>query len=85
VGVGAAAHTPGLLGWIAFAALQLTAVILTLDLVLSRWRHQCLYDDVVRTGLAKCTTPQEVRDLLADLASTHPDHLGRRLPYRKSR
>jgi hypothetical protein len=44
-------------------------------------RHQALHEDIVRAALEKCTTSEEVTELLWALASTHPAHLGDRIVW----
>ncbi|TMQ82080.1 hypothetical protein ETD83_41365 [Actinomadura soli] len=55
----------------------------------ARWRafrrYQDLYTETIRHGLTVCKTSAQTRELLADLAATHPEFLGTRLPYRPRR
>jgi hypothetical protein len=78
----AAMHGPGLLPMLVFLVPQLLAGLVAVEQILARRGLQQLHAEVVRAGVAKCDTPAELRELLGDLAATHPEHLGIRLKYR---
>ena len=80
-----AGHGPPWLAWFATAISQVLAIALAVEAMIGRLRYQRLHADVVQRGLQLCHTAEETRDLLSDLASTHPDHLGTRLSYRDTR
>ncbi|WUI02825.1 hypothetical protein OHR68_13785 [Spirillospora sp. NBC_00431] len=70
-------------------ALLLIGTLSGVALEWARWRalrrYQDLYAETVRHGLAACKSSAETRKLLADLAATHPDFLGARLPHQPRR
>ena len=77
-----AAHGSGPAALVIFGAMQLWGICELIFRWQIKWRYAKLYEAIARKA-AEHPDDQGLRTLLVDLASTHLDDIGERLPVRK--
>ena len=78
----AAAHGGSPLALLVFGTTQIWGTCELLCWWRMRWRYERLYESIARKAEEQPDN-QHLRTLLADIASTHLDDLGQRLPVRR--